>query len=100
MLSIISKEYWESYCSTLTSATKLGSVWKMARKMSGTETKQSIPNLVKDGLSYETNIEKANLLASTYAATSSNENRRPAFMAHKKEMEEMWCNKSTNEKDE
>ena len=40
------REHWEEYCSTLTSASKLGSVWRMAKKMSGTTSREAMPNLV------------------------------------------------------
>ena len=32
------REYWQSYCSTLDKSTKLGTVWRMARKMNGAQS--------------------------------------------------------------
>ena len=85
-----SKEHWHTYCDSLTSSTKLGSVWKMARKMTGTSSQQSMPNLVKDGTSYGTNADKANLLAATYAEASSNRNCSSDFIATKQRLLEEW----------
>jgi hypothetical protein len=82
------KAYWEAYCSTLTTTSRLGSDWKMAKKMAGNTTAYSMPNLTRDGASHETNEQKANLLAVTYAQVSSNSNYSPIFVAHKQAMEE------------
>ena len=80
---------------TLTTSTKLGSVWKMAKKMTGTSAREMMPNLVveeenKETVIYDTNQAKANLLAQTYAKTSSDENFEPNFYRHKHEMETKW----------
>ena len=88
---------WEDFCTTLTSTTKLGAVWRMAKKMTGTSTNPSMPNLVKDGRTYESNAEKADLLAKTYAAVSSDANYTPAFAEHRQAMEEQWSAEETVE---
>jgi len=36
------REYWQNYCSTLNKSTKLGSVWRMARKMNGAHFEHKI----------------------------------------------------------
>src|ERR1043165_2921855 len=59
------KESWQNYCLELTDQTKLGTVWKWARRMNGVATYSSIPTLKQNDLVAETNIEKANLLANT-----------------------------------
>ena len=74
------KSSWEEYCSSLTSQTKLGAVWNWARKMNGVATYSSIPTLKSNGLLAESNIDKANMLAHTYAATSSNNNYNKNFI--------------------
>jgi hypothetical protein len=90
-----SRTHWEEYCSTLTSATKLGSVWRMAKRMSGTTTHAAMPNLVvgkdKDQKVFEANADKANLLAQTYANVCSDENYDANFLIHKARMEAEWC---------
>jgi ribonuclease HI/exonuclease III len=95
-----SKQYWQTYCSSLTSSSKLGSVWKMAKKMSGTTTRQSMPNLEKDGVSHQTNSEKANILAACYAEVSSNQNCTAEFTTKKKIMEEQWKNEKAMENED
>ena len=39
------KPHWRDYCSTLDKTSKIGKVWKAVKKMSGAETKRSIPIL-------------------------------------------------------
>src|SRR5207244_11662679 len=92
-LKVASQQYWQTYCSSLTTTSKLGSVWKMAKKMSGTTTRQSMPNLQKNGVVYETNDEKANLLATCYADVSSNRNCTTEFAAKKIKMADQWRDK-------
>ena len=49
------KAFWQSYCTTLTTSSKLRSVWKMARKMSGTSSAYTLPILKKtDGNARQT----------------------------------------------
>ena len=43
------RDYWRNYCSTIKENTKLGSVWRMARRMNGTQVNPSIPLLVQNG---------------------------------------------------
>ena len=40
--------YWRTYCDTLTGSTKMGSVWRMAKKMTGNNSCSTIPTLTKD----------------------------------------------------
>ena len=93
-----SRVHWEEYCSTLTSATKLGSVWRMAKKMSGTTTREAMPDLVvgtdKDKKVFESNADKANLLAQTYASVSSDDNYDANFLIHKASMEAEWSGRT------
>src|SRR6218665_429560 len=44
------KASWENYCSELTSQTKLGVVWDMARRMNSKASYSSIPTLTSKGL--------------------------------------------------
>ena len=88
------KNYWESYCSQLNCDTKLTSVWRMSKKMSGNNTISSIPTLIHNNNKFESDIEKAELIATTIANTSSNSNYSPAFQHHRHQMEHEW--KSAN----
>ena len=81
------REHWQNYCSTLDSQTKLGSVWNMARKMNGTTSDHKISNLNNNGAILETNAEKAEHFAETFAAVSSNSNYSAAFSARKADIE-------------
>ena len=85
-----SKKHWEGYCSTLTSSSKLGSVWKMAGRMTGRGVKTSLPSLHANGQTFDTNIDKANLLAKSYAEVSGHANSSQAFSAHRLLMEAQW----------
>ena len=61
----------------------------MAKKMAGNNnSKRSLPTLKKDQRLYETNEEKADLLAETFARISSDQNYSAAFLAHKRDFEE------------
>jgi hypothetical protein len=55
-------------------------VWSWARKMNGIATYSSIPTLSCDGLTAENNLEKANILAKTYANTSDSKNYNDKFL--------------------
>src|SRR5688572_7013311 len=68
------RESWESFCTTLTDQSKLGPVWNMARRMGGYSTQKTISTLDTGNRQASSNIEKASLLAETYAKTSSDEN--------------------------
>jgi hypothetical protein len=90
------KEHWQEYCSTLDSSTKLGSVWNMARKMNGTTCDHKIQNLSDNGKIIETNKEKSELFAETFAKISSNENCNDKFKAQKAEVENNHKNSFIN----
>ena len=66
----------------------------MARKMNGTAARSSMPSLVTsvNGVNhiFETNEEKANLLAQAYADVSSDAKYEGSFRDHKAIMEEAW----------
>src|SRR6218665_1291240 len=89
------KDYWEGYCNTLTNDSKLSSVWKMAKRMSGTNSKYGIPNLTENDQIVETSLDKANLLGKVLAKTSSDENYTASFRMRKTAMELKWKSKST-----
>ena len=39
------KQHWREYCNTLDKTLKIGKIWKTVKKISGVETKRSIPTL-------------------------------------------------------
>jgi ribonuclease HI len=77
------REHWTNYCDTLTDATKLSSVWRMAKGMNGVNTHSDIPGLSFDGRSANTSEEKANMLADTFERHSSDSNYSIKFAQHK-----------------
>lgn len=79
IISDTARQKWEDFCSTLHSQSKLGPVWGMARRMNGATAQRTIPTLTSEGREASTNIDKANLLAETYAKTSSTNNFSEAF---------------------
>ena len=82
-------EQWENFCNELDQNDKLGPVWEMSKKMAGNNnSKRSLPTLKKDQRLYETNEEKADLLAETFARISSDQNYSAAFLTHKSDFEE------------
>lgn len=68
-------DYWQEYCASLSDSSKPAEVWKATKRMSGVADGRNIPSLKKaDGLRLETNLEKAEHFASSYAKTSSDRN--------------------------
>jgi len=90
ILKNASQEHWQTYCSSLTLATKLGSIWKMSKRMNGCNVFSSMPNLQKDGQTFQTNKDKADVLAQTYASVSSDDNYSDQFRLNKTEKEISW----------
>ena len=89
------KSCWEDYCSNLTSDSKLGSVWRMAKRMVGVNTNQTIPSLSDETKTYHSATEKANLIAQTFAHTSSSQNYTDTFRIIKAEKETEWKTNAT-----
>jgi len=81
------KNSWHDYCSTLTDQTKLGSVWNWARRMNGVSSYSSIPTLTNNSKIAETNLEKADILAESYANVSSSLNYSEKFLDYIKHNE-------------
>lgn len=86
---------WEAYCSELTDQSKLGVVWNMARRMNGVASRTTIPTLKHNGQTAETNMQKANILANTYAETSSTSNYKQEFLDHIQRQDQQ-SNNTTN----
>ena len=92
--------YWKSYCDTLDGSTKMGSVWRMAKKMTGNNSGSNIPTLTKDNRAYCSNLEKANILAKTFANTSSNSNLSDSFRSHREQMELQYAQQHPQSNDD
>lgn len=89
------QEYWESYCNTLNDRSKLSNVWKTVKCLGNTAgSGQSIPNLTDktDNSIKITTLDKANLLAKTYAKVSSNDNYSNTFKTNRSDFETTHCN--------
>jgi len=82
-----SREYWQQYCSTITSQTKLGNVWRMAKRMSGTSSDAKINTLSLGDTVAETDKAKAEAFADTFSNISSNKNFSPTFLQRKTDVE-------------
>lgn len=81
------KTSWRSYCSSVNDSTKLGTLWKTAKKMSGNTSTPSMASLVENGVKYETNAHKADLLLATFTKASSSSNYTDTFIQHKNSFE-------------
>ena len=83
-----SKNYWNEYCSSLNNNTKLGSVWRKSKKMRGEGNNSfKIGNLSSNGIIHDTETSKADVLADTFAAVSSDLNYSDKFKKRKDEFE-------------
>src|SRR6218665_896542 len=65
------RHHCDVFCATLDSQSKLGPIWGMARRMNGGPLQKTMPTLVKAGIQAISSIDKANVLAETYATASS-----------------------------
>ena len=81
------KAYWHNYCSTLTENSKLGSVWKMAKKMSGNRSYSIMPNLKNENTIAISNIEKVEVMAKHFASVSKEKNYTKVFIRKKHKFE-------------
>jgi len=82
------KQYWRDYCSTLDKSTKISKVWGTVKSMSGVRSNPSIPTITENGVKYDTNMDKAELFASKFAAVSSDENLPDSFRTRRHELED------------
>ena len=81
------KTSWREYCTTLNDKTKLGKVWGTLRKMSGTRSRPAIPTMKKEGRSYTTNQEKANLFGRCFSEVSCTGSHSAEFQERKEAFE-------------
>ena len=81
------EQSWHTYCTSLNEHSNVGAVWQTARNMTGPVKTQHIPSLRQAGQTFDTPMEKANLLVGVYEAVSSSSNYTPTFQAHKERFE-------------
>jgi len=95
------REYWQDYCSTLDKSTKLGTVWRMAKKMNGINSEHKIRNISVNGNNIDTNEERQKYLQKHFQ-TSSNQNYTNNFQSRKQDIElnhkDLYANNSDNPK--
>jgi ribonuclease HI len=87
MIKMAAQNYWQNYCDSLNQNTKLNSVWRIAKKMTGSSGNFRVTTLKKANNFYDTNEAKADLLAEVFANSSSNNNYSPTFLQHKDQFE-------------
>lgn len=80
---------WSSYCSTLNDRTKMASVWRTAKAMTGPPKAYNIPSLTEGTIIHSDNASKADLLSRVYAGVSSSSNYSTSFQRHKTAFETM-----------
>jgi len=82
------RQHWQSFCDTLHSQTRLGTVWNMARKMNGTKSNPTSVPLIQDGNVVKLNKDKAEVFARSFASVSSTTNYSPDFQRHRTNIEQ------------
>ena len=70
---------WRNYCGTINNNTKMSDIWRMTKKMTGVNSQRTIPNLIMQGKQFETNRDKAQLFAKTFAKVNSDDNHSNEF---------------------
>jgi hypothetical protein len=81
---------WQNYCSTLTESTKLSSVWSMDKRMAGNNNGSHTPALAVNNKTYDTNSQKAEILAEHFSNISSDNNYQHSFIKRKNRLENEW----------
>jgi ribonuclease HI len=87
ILKTSEREHWHSYCSTINSNTKLGSIWKMTKKMSGVRCSQNMSSIKEGSVTLTKNADKANALARAIATNSSDNNYPREFRCNRNEFQ-------------
>ena len=82
-LRTTSRDYWEEFCSSLNTDSKMSFVWNKARTMKGMGTNISENTLLHQGREISDSGEKANLLADYFGKMNSNSNYSPEFLKNR-----------------
>jgi len=80
----------EKYCDSLTDSTKLTSVLRMSKAMTGINNYTSIPTFELNGINYSNNKAKANLFADKFSSASSISHHTAGFISLSKSLEQAW----------
>lgn len=80
-------DHWKNFCATLNRTSNLSVVWNMAKKMNGTVSQHKVQNIVQNGNIVESDQDKANTFAESFAKISSNENYSNTFRTYKHQTE-------------
>ena len=76
--------YWQNYCNTIDSSTRLGTVWNMAKRMNGIQCNIANKHLIgTNGQVIESNADKAELLAQKFSVVSRTNNYSEKFRQQK-----------------
>jgi hypothetical protein len=74
-----SRLYWQNYCSSLNTNSKLNRVWAMERRVQGVRSTHITSDLNHKGVSVSLPSEKATLFASYFQTVNSNNNYSEPF---------------------
>ena len=81
---------WRKLCSKFNDRTNLTLVWNIIKSMDGRSVsdRPPVPPIVHNDVTYVTDQEKANLLASAFQSVSSSQNYTQTFLANKNNFEQ------------
>ena len=82
------RENWRDFCSGINSQTATTKIWNNIRNINRAKVKNSIPVLKRNDEEAVTDLDKANVLAASFAHVSSTNNYNENFKAHKLKVEE------------
>jgi exonuclease III/ribonuclease HI len=88
------KRNWEKFCSSMTTQTRLSTVWRMAKRMDGAIQHVTGVSLKDKGKPVDRDSDKAELLAQQFASVSSSQNYSAKFRDRLKQMDKFhpgWC---------
>ena len=91
-------ESWTEYCDSLTETSRLTSVWKMSRSMSGLNSSSTMPTFKVNGQVYETDTQKADLFVEKYSNISKLTNHTLEFQKSSANMKKTWIGETAHAK--
>jgi ribonuclease HI len=91
------RDDWHKFCSSINSGSDTASVWKKIGKINHSKMYRAIPTLKMGDNQFVTDLDKANVLADTFAAVSSNGGYSPEFCEIKEEEEAKFYFKNDSE---
>ena len=82
------KTHWQEYCSSINSDTKINTIWKTLKNMSGVRSNFQIPNIREGDKTHLTNKDKADAFARSIAHGSSDANLPSDLRARRIELQQ------------